>query len=161
MNREIPLKFRLMAAGLHVISATSWSSVVFGTIYSMMPFTHGSNFPIPTILIGITVASPITTWFGWRITKKIHPFVDRSGRSAVNCVLSTFAAMLICLLFCTFIFSITCGIGNQDPSAILFAIGISFLIAVAYFINSLVTAIFALSGYDFKSFLIYPFIKYE
>jgi uncharacterized Tic20 family protein len=160
MNREIPLKFRLIAAGLHAIGATSSSLVVFGTIFSMMPFTYRIDSLILPILTGIAVTSPITTWIGWRITKQIHPFVDRSGRSALNCVLSTFAAMLICLLFCTFIFSITCGIGNQDPSAILVAPGISFLILVAYFMNSLVTGILALNGYDFKSFLIYPFIKY-
>jgi uncharacterized Tic20 family protein len=155
MNNEIPLKFRLIAAGLHTIGATSSLLIWFlGQISSMSIMS-----PSVLIIIMIIVLGIMTTWIGWRITKEIHPFIDRAGRSALNCVLSTFLAMLICLLFCSFIFSITCGIGIQDSLPILVAAGISFLILVLYLMNSVVTGMFALSGYDFKSFLIYPFIK--
>jgi uncharacterized Tic20 family protein len=130
MNDTIPLKFRLIAAGLHAIGL------------------------IPTMAAIIT---PLL----WIMTKEIHPFVDLSGRDAINCAVNTFIGTMISVLFCVFVFSVTCGVGNQDPTLILWSFVLFCGVSIAYFINSMIAGIFAFRGYRFQSRLIYPFIRDE
>jgi uncharacterized Tic20 family protein len=129
MNDRIPLKFRALAAGLHV----------FGAI------------PVLSVLI-----TPIL----WTIVKEIHPFVDQSGKDAINYALNTFVGMMATLAFSMFVFSVTCGIGNQDPTLVLLSLLLFCCVSIVYFLNSIVAAIFALRGYSFNSRLIYPFIRF-
>jgi uncharacterized Tic20 family protein len=91
-----------------------------------------------------------------RVTIDIDPFVDRSGRDAVNCAVNTLLGMTVSTLLYTFIFS---GGGSQDPTLLLISLFILCYIEFAYFMNSVIAGIFALRGYSFKSRLIYPFIK--
>jgi uncharacterized Tic20 family protein len=129
MNDTIPLKFRLVAAGLHLINA-------------LIPF-------LSTFVIGML----------WLIIKDIHPFLDRSSRNALNCALNTLLGTIAFAAFCMFVFSITCGVGNQDPSAVIASLILLSFVMFSYSIYSVVVAIFALSGSHFESRLIYPFIR--
>lgn len=97
----------------------------------------------------------------WVIVKNLHPFIDISGRDAMNCAVNTFLGTMASLLFSLFVFSVTCGVGNQDPTIVLSSLLLFCGVSIAYFINSLIAAIFALRGYRFQSRLIYPFIKDE
>jgi uncharacterized Tic20 family protein len=130
MNDTIPLKFRCLAAGIHLIAA----------------------IPVTGVLI-----VPIL----WVFVNNLDLFVDRSGRDAINCAMNTFMGTMVSLLFSVFVFSVTCGAGNQDPTLVVYSLILVCGVAIAYFINSLIAAIFALRGYRFHSRLIYPFIRDE
>ncbi len=54
MNTQIPLKFRIIAAIIHLIA---WISPI--------------------------ISIPIT-WIVWMVTKELHPLIDQSGKSALN-----------------------------------------------------------------------------
>jgi uncharacterized Tic20 family protein len=128
MNNHIPLKFRLIAAGFHVIN------VLFSSL-----------------------STPLV-WLLWMFTKQLDPFVDRAGRDALNCAISTFLGVLFCTLVCIFVFSITCGVGNQDPTPFIWSLIPLVAVSCIYFLNSTISAIFAVQGYGFKSPIVYPFI---
>jgi uncharacterized Tic20 family protein len=130
MNDTIPLKFRFLAAGIHLIAA----------------------IPVTGVLI-----APIL----WIFVKDLDLFVDRSGRDAINCAMNTFMGTMASLLFSVFVFSVTCGAGNQDPTIVISSLLLFCVVSIAYLINSLIAAIFALRGYRFHSRLIYPFIRDE
>jgi uncharacterized Tic20 family protein len=155
MNNEIPQKLRLIATGSHMAGAIS--PMLFSLLPRIVMNRSGDTFIVSMILA--IVFQPIVALFSWRVTKNIHPFVDRSGRDAVNCALNMLVGTLSSILFCTFIFSVTCGVGNQDPTLFFISLFILCCVELAYFINSVITGIFALRGYSFKSRLIYPFIK--
>ncbi len=131
MNNHIPLKFRLLAAGFHVIN------VLF-----------------------LTISAPLV-WLLWMFTKQLDPFVDRAGRDALNCAINTFIGMMACTLFCIFVFSVTCGVGNQDPNPFLWSLVPLAAVYGIYLLNSMIAAIFAIQGYGFKSLIIYPFIRLD
>jgi uncharacterized Tic20 family protein len=131
MNNQLSLKFRLLAAGFHVIN------VIFSTI-----------------------STPII-WILWLLTKELHPFVDRAGRDALNCAINIFIGMTVCTLFCIFVFSVTCGVGNQDPNPFLWSLIPLAAVYGIYLLNSTISAIFAVQGYGFKSPIVYPFIRLE
>ncbi len=134
MNNEIPLKFRLLAAGFHILAMIS-------------PIVY---------LIGILLVPII-----WICTRQLHPFVDRSGKDAINCMLNAFMVTMVFTLLCIFVFAMTCGTGNPDPSLVIISLIPLCLVAIIYLTNSLVAAIFAFRGYTFKSRLIYPFIPLD
>jgi uncharacterized Tic20 family protein len=131
LNNQIPLEFRLLAAGFHVIN------VIFSTL-----------------------STPLV-WLLWIFTKQLHPFVDRAGKDAMNCAINTFLGVMVCALFCIFVFSVTCGVGNQDPNPFLWSLIPLAAVYGIYLLNSMIAAIFALQGYGFKSPIIYPFLNSE
>jgi uncharacterized Tic20 family protein len=128
MNDTISLKFRCLAAGIHLVAA----------------------IPLNGVLI-----APIL----WILVKNLHSFIDVSARDAINCAINTFLGTMVSLLFSIFVFSVTCGAGNQDPTLVLYSLILVCGVAIAYFINSLIAVIFALRGYRFQNRLIYPFIR--
>jgi uncharacterized Tic20 family protein len=135
MNNQIPLNYRLIAAGSHLIN------VIFMLIF-------------PTLSIPLV-------WLLWFCTKQKHPFIDQISQDALNCAISTFVAMTVCTLFCFFVFSVTCGVGNQDPTLFLWSLLPLAAVSGIYSINSMVAAIFAFQGSGFKSPIVYPFINSE
>ena len=110
-----------------------------------------------TVLAAI-ITQPIIVLSYWKITKNIHPFVDRSGRDAVNCALNTLLGTIASILFCTFVFSVTWIVGSQDPTLLYISLFILSCVELAYFMNSVIAGIFAFRGYRLKSRLIYPFL---
>jgi uncharacterized Tic20 family protein len=156
MNNEISQKLRLIACGLYMVSTIP--SILLLLIQIV-------KIPVGTILIVSTIlvfsSQSIIALFAWKKTQHIHPFVDRSGRDALNCALNTLLGRIAATLFCTFIFSVTCGIGNPDPSLFLISLLILSCVELAYFTNSVISGIFALRGYSFNNRLIYPFIRSE
>jgi hypothetical protein len=70
--------------------------------------------------------------------------------------------MTVGLTVCLLVFSLTCGLGNQDPSLFMISLTlVSFvsLLVLAYVIYALVAGVFALKGCNLKSRLIYSFIQ--
>jgi uncharacterized Tic20 family protein len=159
MNNEIPLKLRLIATGSHLVGAIS--SILFIFLWLIHAVTLDSSFMILLSIISAAIIQPIVVAFYWVITENIHPFVDRAGRNAVNCAVSNLFGTIASILFCTFIFSVTCGVGNQDPTLFFISLFILCCVELAYFINSVAFGIFALKGYNFDSILIHPFLKYD
>jgi uncharacterized Tic20 family protein len=153
INNEIPQKLRLIASGTHMVGMIP---LMLFSVLNILLTPSGAIFTILPIVL-----QPILALFAWRETKNIHSFVDISGRDAVNCALNTVLGTSASILFVTFTFSVTCGIGYQDPTLFYISLFILCCIEFAYFMNSVITGIFALRGYRFKSRLIYPFIKPE
>lgn len=131
MNNQIPLKFRLLAASFHAFNAL---------------------FPV------ISIVSILVIWIVWLLTREIHPFIDLSGRNALNCAINCLLGITAGLAFCLLVFSLTCGVGNQDPSLLIASLILVCLFVLAYVIYAVVARIFALRGHNFTSRLIYPFI---
>lgn len=131
MNSQIPLKFRLLAASFHALNAL---------------------FPI------ISIVSILVVWIVWLLTREIHPFIDLSGRNALNCAINNLLTMTVGIALCLLVFSLTCGVGNQDPSLLMASLIFVCLLVLAYTVYAIVAGIFALRGHNFTSRLIYPFL---
>jgi uncharacterized Tic20 family protein len=131
MNNPIPLKVRLLAASFHVLNAL---------------FSHLS------ILI---------IWILWMCTRNIHPFVNLAGKNALNCAINSLIWFMVGLTLCFLLFSLTCGMGSEDPVPVMLGLAFTYFFTVTYSIYALVTGIYALTGSNFKSRLIYPFIQDE
>ncbi len=161
MRGEIPLKLRFLAMALHLVGGSIAICMVIGVTLlgaGSIPLIGrfiDSSFLIPS---AIFLSPPLLLVLRVQ-TRDIHPFVDQAGRDAINCLLSTIVNMLISVVFTIFVFSVTCGIGNQDPTPFLLSFIPLALVAIAYFFNAVVAAIFAIQGYRLNSRLIYPFIK--
>jgi uncharacterized Tic20 family protein len=185
VNDRIPLKFRLLGALLHllcmmpaalvVVRVVAWSEIVnkvkqiFPQETSTQTLTDIYIHQRIWIPIIIAILGPLIAMLMWAITRKIHTSIDRFGRDALNCGLSSLLAILlsfvICCSFTLFVLLTICG-----PFAILLLTqplevwitnvsGFSGIISIPYFINSVVSGVFALRGYRFKSRLIYPFVR--
>ncbi len=177
MNEKIPLKIRLIATGIHTANTivNMFSGLFFLsninelTKIPAMPGlgTTGVNSmtsqeiwqaPAPLFIAIVTILMI------WRITKEIHPFVNRSGRYATNHTLNCLVMPFFVFAFVTSIWYTTCGITPTDKLNFLILLPASSvygLVSIAYFINSIIAGIFTLRGYDFNSGLIIPFIRSE
>jgi uncharacterized Tic20 family protein len=162
MRNEIPLKLRLLAVALHLIGGSIATCMIAGVAllgFSSLPIIGGllssSTFLIP---LSIFISPPLILVL-WVQTRDVHPFLDQTGRDAINCLLSTVVGMLLSIVFTIFIFSVTCGIGNQDPTPFFLSFIPFALVVITYFFNSIVAAIFAIRGYRLNSRLVYPFVK--
>jgi uncharacterized Tic20 family protein len=165
VNHQIPLKFRAIAAGLQAIATIPAASVVISPI-AYATIINSVIYPEFAYLATgfISIASPIITWILWLFTKSIHPFVDESGRNAINYALNSLLGLLFSALFSVFVFAVTCGSGigglvQFGLVAIPLCGIIFFCVATAYFISSIVAGISAWNGSYFKSRFIYPFFR--
>jgi uncharacterized protein len=134
MNTEILLKFRVMAAILHLLGS------------------------IPIVSIPIT-------WILWITTQTTHPFIDRSGKSALNFQ----ASVITYIIVATLLLSTTCGIlsnlGQFGQSAVMM-IGypILFLMPICFaivFTLPIAAAILAMLGKVYSYPLTIKFISEE
>jgi uncharacterized Tic20 family protein len=177
MNERIPLKIRLIAAGIHAVNTivNMFSGLLFLsninelTKIPAMPGLGTTGIastakqeiwkaPVPLFIAVITI------FIIWRITKEIHPFVNRSGRYATNHTLNCLVMPFFVFAFVALIWYTTCGITPTDQFNFLILVPASFvygLVSIAYFLNSIVAGIFTLRGYDFNSGLIIPFVHSE
>jgi uncharacterized Tic20 family protein len=155
MRNGIPLNLRLLAVALHLIGGSIVTSMVIGVTMIFFSSISSSSLLIPLTIF----LSPPLILILWVQTRDIHPFVNQAGRDAINCSLNTLLGMLLSVIFTIFVFSITCGVGNQDPTPFLLSFIPLALVAIAYFFNSIVAAIFAIQGHRLNSRLIYPFVK--
>jgi uncharacterized Tic20 family protein len=168
MNDLIPLKIRLLAAGIYAIFAVPMGSfllfVTFVLISEINPTNHNLFGLIALdFFVGLpmTIVLPVVILIVWNITKKVHPFVDLAGKDVLNCSLNSLTTtILFSFVTCT-----TCGVVsmiNPDAGSI-FVVGLILIngMALAYTINSVVAGIYALRGYRFKNRLIHSFIRNE
>jgi uncharacterized Tic20 family protein len=169
LRQPIPRKFRLLAAGLHGIIFTILGLFLVFSAMVIISTGKANNlleailiydflFGLPSIWVLPTIG-----WIAWLITKRTDVFVDRAGRDVLNCTLNI---LILAILF-LFVACMTCGVLMstqylQPPAGDTF-ITISLIsincLAIAYFLNSAISGIFALRGSRFQSRLIYPFIR--
>ena len=176
MNHQIPLKFRAIAAGLHAIATLPAVSAIL-SLSQLFFSSFFTDIGISSIINGIPsrfifIISPLIIWILWLFTKSIHPFIDRSGKNAINYALNSLLGLMFSALLFSSIFAATCGIaaisiGGQTGSG-LFEIGTKativcgiafYCVALAYLLSSLVAGIHVWNGSYFKSRFIYPFFR--
>jgi uncharacterized Tic20 family protein len=166
MNDLIPFKIRLLAAGIHAIFAVPMGIFLLFIVTVLISENSSGNYSMfgliaVDFLIGLpmTIILPIVILIVWQITRKIHPFVDLSGKDVLNYSLNS----LIVTIFFTFVTSTTCGIVSivNSSTSIVFIASLIIINAVpiVYTINSVVAGIYALRGYRFKNRLIHSFIQ--
>ena len=168
MNPQIPLRFRLVAAGLHAIFPGSIGAflgwMVAQLIADSSPINpHVELIGLFNLIFGLMLILilPVIVWICWLITRRIHGVINVAGKDAINCTLNN----LVVILALAFVFSTTCGVFNissspanniMNSSLVLFD-----LVAIAYAINSAVASVFTLRGSQFNNRLIYQFIRNE
>jgi uncharacterized protein len=117
-RQQIPLNFRILAALLHAICA-------------LLPIT---SLPI--------------TWIIWFATRNQHPFVDRSGRSALNFQTSLFLYLFVV----AGLLGVVCGVlptnvGQSFIAIITFpAIFLAIILMLSAFLLPIVAAVLAMYG---------------
>ncbi len=168
MNTQIPLRFRIIAAGLQAIlpgligSFLGFLALLLISIRShvntSLEFVDLYNRILGLMLILIL---PVIIWICWLIVRRIHPVIDLAGQDAINCALNN----LIVILTLASIFGTTCGVFNFNQplanSILNSSLVIVDLVAIAYSINSVISGIFTLRGKHFNNRLIYSFIRNE
>jgi uncharacterized Tic20 family protein len=167
LNPQTPLKFRLIAAGLHAIFPGSIGAflglLAAQSIEASSPDPYTKFVGLYNLILGsmLILILPVIVWICWLIARRIHDVINIAGRDAINCTLNNLSVILAL----SFVFGTTCGVFKVDPylannifnsSLVLFD-----LIAIAYAINSVVASIFTLRGNRFNNRLIYPFIHNE
>ncbi|WP_310489548.1 hypothetical protein [Chamaesiphon sp. VAR_69_metabat_338] len=167
MNDRLSPKIRALAAISHAIIGIPTSIfAVYGL--SLLIFNRNNYsleglliidflFGLPTIFL-----LPVLAWIQWRLTGRIHPFVDRAGRSVLNYTLNM-SLLILCLVFA---FISTCGLAvngyfgqSLGTNFVLISLVTLNCIAIAYALNSVIAGIFAFRGLHFKNRLVYPFLR--
>jgi uncharacterized protein len=116
MNDRIPQNFRLLAALLHFIGA-------------LMPV--------------ISVISILITWVLWMTTKDKHPFIDLSGRSALNFQISIVVYTIASLCCLGAICGIMYSLPNLSDSIVLMVAYPAIFIMAILFVGAFSLPIFA------------------
>ena len=148
MLNSLPRRVRLYAALCH-LAGFMW---LVAAALLMFVFFSAGIFSLVLILIpGLT----------WRFTRKIHDFVDRAGREAVNAQLS----VLLYTGCAVFITALACGMKMNMYSASSLGIGAAMMLifivpfgAMVYTIVSIVATVQALRGNVVRYPLIIRFI---
>lgn len=173
MNPQTPLKFRLIAAGLHAIFPGSIGAflgwIVVGwiaaqSIADSSPINpHVELIGLFNLIFGLMLILilPVIVWICWLIARRIHGVINVAGQDAINCTLNN----LVVILALAFVFGTTCGVFNSNQSLagdILNSSLVIFdLVAIGYAINSAIASVFTLKGRQLNNRLIYPFIHNE
>jgi uncharacterized Tic20 family protein len=160
MNDIIPLEFRILAVLFYAIGSIPMVLVLEHVITShlnLYDFGIGDyiNNHFYRSIIVVSIITLLTILILWGTTKQIHPFIDRSGRDAIDYTLSSIIATLSCWLVLNWI---TNNLKGLDLGFLAFVMLFDICIATAYFLIFTIAIVFSLQGYRFTSFLIYPFI---
>jgi uncharacterized Tic20 family protein len=163
MKNLIPFEFRILAVLFYAIGSIPMVLVIEHVITSHLNlYDFGIGDYINDHLYrSITVVSIITLiaiLILWGATRQIHPFIDGSGRDAIertmSSVISTAGSWLV-FIYCPFLD----WIGNNNRLGfIVFAMQFTICIAIANLLVFTIAIVFSLQGYRFTDFLIYPFI---
>ena len=148
MRNSLPQEVRLYAALCH-LAGFIW---LVAAALLMFVFFSAGIFSLVLILI------PGLTWLS---TRKVHDFVDRAGREAVNAQLS----VLLYTGCAVFITALACGMKTNMYSASSVGVGAAIMLifivpfgAMVYEIVSIVAAVQALRGNVVRYPLIIRFI---
>ncbi len=165
MNDIISFRIRLLAAGLYAIFAVPMGAFLLFTVFILISENNPANHNMLGLvaiefLVGLpmTIVLPVVLFIIWQITRRIHSFIDLSGKDVLNYSLNS---LLVILCF-SFVTCTTCSVVSvMNPAAgTIFIVGLVIIncTALAYTIGSIVAGIYALRGYRFKNRLIYSFI---
>ena len=93
MNPQIPLRFRLVAAGLHAIFPGSIGAflglLAAQSIEASSPDPYTKFVGLYNLILGsmLILILPVIVWICWLITRRIHGIIDIAGQDAINCTL--------------------------------------------------------------------------
>jgi uncharacterized protein len=146
MRNSLPQNVRIYAALCHLA----------GLMWLLLPV------PLMYISFGIfSVIAGVIPCLTWLFTRRVHDFVDRAGREAVNAQLS----VLLYTGCAVFITALACGMNMNMYTASSFGVGAAMLLIfivpfgmMVYQIVSIVAAVQALRGNVLRYPLIIRFI---
>jgi uncharacterized protein len=136
MNTDIPLKFRALAAIMHILGG-------------LAPF----------------ISIPIT-WILWITTKELHPFIDRCGRAALNFQASVILYLTVAILLLFTTCGILSNFGSSGQSLAMMIVTYPVFFAIPIFSAVLVfvpiaAAILAMLGKVYSYPLTIKFVSEE
>jgi hypothetical protein len=163
----VPLGVRLIATLIHLIFAIPMGCmfILLVLIWGDDNARHSVDIRVASIniLFGImmVIILPLLLPIISMTIGKIHPFIDVSCTDVSNYTLNSliiiFSTAIVFIVAGTsraYIFVTKSGVDFFVTSLIVINV-----IATAYFINSIVSAIYTLSGFRFKNRLICPFFE--
>jgi uncharacterized Tic20 family protein len=157
MTDRIPAKFRYLAAIHHLIFATVTGSLVIVPLaFRDNPQINNLQSIISILMYSIIspVGMPLFSGLLWRLTHKIHPFVDLAGMDTTNYAVNHLIVLVIIILITFTLCAVSSGAPFSYTGAILV-----YCIEATYFINSVVCGVFALRGHRFKNDFLCPFTR--
>ncbi len=163
MNDLVPLQFRILAVLFYIVGSIPMALLlehVISSYLNIYDFGIGGyiNDNLLQVVAGVSISTLTAIIILWLATKQIHPFVDGAGRGAFSCTLSSIIATLI-FGFAPSIIPRTADNFNFFLSSIIVCWACATCLAIAYFISFTIAIVFALQGYQFTNFLIYPFLR--
>jgi uncharacterized Tic20 family protein len=164
MTDRIPPKFRYLAAIHHLIFAIVTFPIVIIPLVKDNPQINNLESVISILIyaISLPLIIPLFSVLLWRLTRKIHPFVDLAGMDTTSYTMNHLVVLLI-ILFINFTLCSVSAVSTKGSfsGATYSSIGaiIVYCVETTYFVNSVVCAIFALRGYRFKNKFLRPFTR--
>ena len=172
-NLPLDRSVRLRAMWCH-LSGMFWiSSNCFTFLSTLNPiFSGGANNGIYSHIAGTLITANII--FGlpfmfplvfWLLNRKMHPFVDRVGRTTINYTAGVTVQFIVLFLLTIFITLMTCGVSNNlnDATTAFSTVGTigAISIAIANIITSIFAAIYASQGWVYKHLMSISILKCE
>ncbi len=148
MNDRVPLRFRLIVAGMYTTFIAPLALIFICILYNTGSLT-GSLIFLP-ILGGVFLI----------LSRKNNAFVDRHRIDIINFWLN----YLLAIGLCTKLVAVVGTTHFSDitvPRELLVVFFVSGAVLLFYLVSLTIAVIFALRGQYFKNRLIYPFIRYE
>jgi uncharacterized Tic20 family protein len=165
MTERIPVKFRYLAAIHHLTFAiVTLPIVIIPLAFRDNPQINNLQSTIYILMYSIIspVGMPFFSGLLWRLTRRIHPFVDLAGMDTTNYTVNHLIVLVIILLItftlCAVSASNTKGSFSGAPFSYTGAI-LVYCIEATYFLNSVVCGVFALRGHRFKNDFLCPFTR--
>jgi uncharacterized Tic20 family protein len=165
MTERIPVKFRYLAAIHHLTFAiVTLPIVIIPLAFRDNPQINNLQSTIYILMYSIIspVGMPLFSGLLWRLTRRIHPFVDLAGMDTTNYTVNHLIVLVIILLItftlCAVSASNTKGSFSGAPFSYTGAI-LVYCIEATYFLNSVVCGVFALRGHRFKNDFLCPFTR--
>jgi uncharacterized Tic20 family protein len=163
-NPPLSFEIRFKAALCHLLGFT-WLPITIVLFYVLPIPNHDLNwaflelFTVP--ILGLLLANLVVLLF-WLAYRKSHPFIDRSGRSAVNLISS-------CSLYVTAVatlMGLTCGLTTLGEAMLALSMMVSYMtiivepsIFLAHFCWVIFGVVFVFQGKIVSYPLIIRFLK--
>jgi uncharacterized Tic20 family protein len=161
-------KLRFLAALIHLVGGTPATSFLSFLALEIYYFENKnslsiylSNYILNTqhLIICTGFFSPVISLLLWGLTKKIHPFIDRSGANATDYMLNTVVSILLCYVLMMVSFGIVGGSGSENMMPIEIGFIVSGCLSCFYSTSSVITIILAIKGNHYENRIIYSFVN--
>jgi uncharacterized Tic20 family protein len=161
MRNKIPLKLRCLGLFIHLIGGIPAISTSMSLGWLLIPEAREQLDLSFTVLfylpLFISIALVIILIIRVAVNKT-HPFINEVSKDAIKYSLNSIIWMTTALIFCLFVFFMTCAGTNVNMDTsflIVLSIALIFCIAISYSLNSIIAMIFTARGYRFQSPLVF------